>query len=30
MLEELGVAATGAVRAGLLFTAEQDIRWVAR
>jgi ATP-dependent exoDNAse (exonuclease V) beta subunit len=30
MLEELGVAAAGTVRAGLLFTAEQEVRWVTR
>ncbi len=28
ILEELGVAAAGTVRAGLLFTAEQEIRWL--
>jgi ATP-dependent exoDNAse (exonuclease V) beta subunit len=28
MLEELGLAAPGTARAGLLFTAEQEIRWV--
>ena len=30
ILEELGLAAAGTVRAGLLFTAEQEVRWVAR
>jgi len=30
ILEELGLAAAGTVRAGLLFTAEEEIRWVDR
>lgn len=30
ILEELGVAQPGAVRTGLLFTAEREIRWVER
>ncbi len=30
ILEELGLAAAGTVRAGLLFTAEQGVRWIAR
>ncbi len=30
ILEELGLAAAGTVRAGLLFTAEQEIRWIER
>jgi ATP-dependent helicase/nuclease subunit A len=30
MLEDLGLSPAGAVRAGLLFTAEREIRWVER
>jgi ATP-dependent helicase/nuclease subunit A len=30
MLEDLGLAPAGTARAGLLFTAEREIRWIAR
>jgi ATP-dependent helicase/nuclease subunit A len=30
IVEELGLAPAGTARAGLLFTAEQEIRWIGR